>query len=156
MRDKNPRFSLGPTNGVSQCKIIALSGKDGEEASLAETSLWAGNKQRQGTHNDKHCHFGNEDAPQKGPDDIAKVQQHHVLKEQGGQRKLGHKVPQALGLHGGDDIRSPSTISTQNDPEALHQRWEETINGHSRRGRRRVVGCIWTPSYGSKVLHGGW
>lgn len=59
--------------------------------------------------NDKK-NLGNQDAPEEGPDDITKVQHHHVLKEQRRQSKLGHKVAQTLGLVLCDDI-SPAERS---------------------------------------------
>lgn len=46
----------------------------------------------------------NEDTPEEGPDDISKVQQYHVFKEQRWQRKLGNKVSQPFRLVLGDEI----------------------------------------------------
>lgn len=46
----------------------------------------------------------NEDAPEEGPDDVSKVQQHHVFEEQRWQSKLGNKVSQPFRLVLSDQI----------------------------------------------------
>ena len=61
------------TNGIPQRKIIALGGKYWEDPSLAVAAIRTGNYEREDAHDGKHTHFGDEDAPQKWPDDITKV-----------------------------------------------------------------------------------
>ncbi len=50
--------------------------------------------------------LGDKDTPEKRPDDVSKVQQYHVFKEQSWKSKLGHKVPQTFRLALCDDICS--------------------------------------------------
>lgn len=109
------------------------------------------------TKRQKKANLGNQDTPEEGPDDVAKVQQHHVLEEQRWQSKLGHKVAQTLGLVLCDDIspaeRSPkktaikssrqrdqnwdhsldrtkpaSDVATHDDSEALQEGWKELVD----------------------------
>lgn len=49
-------------------------------------------------------YLSHQDAPEKRPDDISKVQQHHVFKKQSWQSKFGHKVPETLSLVLCDDV----------------------------------------------------
>lgn len=62
---------------------------------------------------DKNANLGNQDTPEKRPDDVPEVQQHHVFKEQSWKSKLGDKVPQTLSLILSDDI-SPSEKNWRN------------------------------------------
>lgn len=136
------------TYRVAQGKVVALRCKDGVQARLAVSALWAGHHQGEHAHQRKHCHLdkikrweshahkrhrlsaterqkkgraganlGNQDAPEEGPDDVAKVQQHHVLEEQRRQSKLGHKVAQTLGLVLRDDV-SPFGEKSKEQPLA--------------------------------------
>lgn len=91
-----------PTDGITQGKVVALGGEDGEEASLAEATVRGGHDQGEHAHGDKHAQFGEEDAPEEGPDDVTEVEQHHVLEQEGGEGEHGHKVAQPFGLGTGD------------------------------------------------------
>lgn len=100
------------TNGISQSKVVALGGKYWEEPGFAKAAVRTGNYEREDAHDAKHRHFGDEDAPQKWPDDITKVQQDHVLEEQRWEGKLWHEIAQSFGLGGGDDVCPPCDVST--------------------------------------------
>lgn len=129
------------TYGITQCKVIALRGEDGEDARLAEAAVRAGDEQRERAHHGEHAHLGDQDAPQEGPDDVAKVQQHHLLEEQRRKCELGHEVAQPLGLAAGDDVGPAGDVAAQDDAEALHESREELVDGHGgvQRGGRRVL-----------------
>lgn len=68
-------------------------------ASLSHNVIYTTQRQEKNGAN-----LGDEDAPEEGPDDVGKVQQHHVLEEQRGEGKLGDKVAQTLGLVLRDDV----------------------------------------------------
>lgn len=118
------------TNRISQSKVVALRCKYGEEPSLVVAAVRTGHDQREHTHYGEHGHLCDQDAPQKGPDDVPKVQQHHVLEEQRRQRELGHKVAQTFGLGGGDDVGPARDVAAQDDAEALEQSREQLVDGH--------------------------
>lgn len=128
-----------PTDRIPQGKVVALSGENGEEASLAEPALRAGHEQREGAHDDKHAQFGKEDAQKKGPDDVLEVQQDHVLEQKRWQRELRHEVAQSFGLGAGDYVGPPRDVSAQDDPKTLQQRREELVDGHGAGERRQVA-----------------
>lgn len=129
------------TDGISQCKVVALSGEDGEDARLAEAAIGAGDDQREHAHDREHANFGDEDAPQEGPDDVAEVQLHHLLEEQRRKCELGHEVAQPFSLAAGDDVGPAGDVAAQDDPEALDKSREELVEGHGgvQSGGRRVV-----------------
>lgn len=99
------------TDGIPQGKVIALGGKYWVKSSLAVAALGTGNQQRERAHGDEHGRFGDEDAPQEGPDDVTEVQQHHVLEQQRRQSELWHEVAQSFGLRGRDDVRPPGDVA---------------------------------------------
>lgn len=68
---------------------------------------------------------------EKWPDDITKVQQHHVLEQQCWESKLGNKTPQSFGLGGGDNVCPPCDVPAQNYPKALQESREEPVDGHA-------------------------
>lgn len=135
-------FRLGQlTYGITQRKVVALRGEYGEDARLAEAAVGAGDDQREHAHDGEHAHFGDEDAPQERPDDVAEVQLHHLLEEQRRKCELGHEVAQPFSLAAGDDVGSAGDVAAQDDPEALHKSREELVDGHGgvQRGGRRVL-----------------
>lgn len=112
-----------------------------------------------------------EDTPQKSPDDISKVQQYHVFKEQRRQSKFGNKVSQTFRLVLGDEIcpkqihanilysirrlsfdsSAPQSIlpasyvAAQNDSKALEKSWEKLVDGHGTHisgARQGIMGYV--------------
>lgn len=128
MLELKKSFTL--TYWIPQSKVIALGRKYGEESSLAEATVRTGDDQREDANDGKHARFGDEDAPEERPDDVAEVQQDHVLEEQRREGELGHKIPQTFGLSGGDDVGPPCDVATQYDAKALQESWQELVYGH--------------------------
>lgn len=56
------------------------------------------------THKCTYTNLSDKDTPEKCPDDVSKVQQHHVFEQQCWQGKLRHKIPQTLRLALCDNI----------------------------------------------------
>lgn len=126
------------TYGISQRKVIALSGKDGKEPGFTEFALGARHQHGQHAHQREHAHFGNQDAPEERPDHVLEAQLHHVLEEQGGKGKARHEAAQPFDLCHADDVTAPRHISAQDDAEAFQQGREEVVDGHGRCCRRAV------------------
>ena len=74
----------------------------------------------------KEANLRDQDAPEKRPDDVSEVQQHHVLKEQSWKSKLRHKVPQTLRLVLRDDIGPVR----RNGRNSLMHRYQQLLNIH--------------------------
>lgn len=148
-----------PTYGVAQRKVVALSGKYREDASLAEATVGTGDYQREDAHDGEHAHLGDEDAPQKRPDDVTEVQQHHVLEEQRRQCEHRHEVAQSFSLRAGDDVGSAGDVSAQDNPETLDESREELVDGHGGRVRGGVLlllhVCKVKYRCSGRLFHGG-
>ncbi|KAF3841746.1 hypothetical protein F7725_023697 [Dissostichus mawsoni] len=78
--------------------------------------------------------LSDQDAPEKRPDDVSKVQKHHVFKEQSWKSEFRHKGPQTL--------RLALYVATQYDAKALEESREQLIDGHVGPGCRACQGIL--------------
>lgn len=140
------------TYRISQCKVVALSSKDSIQPCFTEFALRICHQQRQHTHQQEDTHFCDQNAPQKRPDDVLKLQLHHVLEEQGRKSKTRQKAAQTIYLSHADDVTATRRISAQNNAKALQQSREKFVDRHGRCSKR-AVGDVEAMNGDILVLH---